>query len=106
MIISEIQFVLGSRSEDPSSLAMDNANWAIDEIVKKTDVRVGESCFFSVNSSYRENIEIAEGSVIGAGTTVLRSTKPHQLLIAPEPTSLQLKQGHEDFLIRPAKQAD
>jgi len=69
-------------------------------------VRVGESCFFGVNSSCRENIEIAEGSVIGAGTTVLRSTKPRQLLIAPEPTSLQLKQGQEDFLIRPSKQAD
>lgn len=69
-------------------------------------VRVGESCFFGVNSSCRENIEIADGSVIGAGTTVLRSTKPRQLLIAPEPTSIQLKEGQEDFLVRPIKRVD
>lgn len=69
-------------------------------------VRVGESCFFGVNSSCRENIEIAEGSVIGAGATVLRSTRPHQLLMAPEPKTLQLKPGQEDFLVRPAKATD
>lgn len=69
-------------------------------------VRVHESCFFGVNSACRENIEIAEGSVIGAGTTVLRSTKAHQLLMAAEPKTLQLKPGQEDFLVRPAKSAD
>lgn len=69
-------------------------------------VRVGESCFFGVNSSCRENIEIAAGSVIGAGATVLRSTKPHQLLMAPEPKTLQLKPGQEDFLVRPARPTD
>jgi len=69
-------------------------------------VCVRESCFFGVNSSCRENIEIAEGSVIGAGATVLRSTKPHQLLMAPEPKTLQLKPGQEDFLVRPVKPRD
>lgn len=66
-------------------------------------VQVGESCFFGVNSSCREYIEIADGSIIGAGATVLRSTKPHQLLMAPEPRTLQLKPGQEDFLVRPTK---
>ena len=38
MIISEIQFVLGSHAEGLDALATDNAGWAVDEIVKKTGV--------------------------------------------------------------------
>ena len=63
-------------------------------------VRVGDSCFFGVNSCCRENIEIAEGTIVGAGVTLLRSTEPNELYMAPKPTSRKLKPGQEDFLVR------
>lgn len=63
-------------------------------------VRVGDSCFFGVNSCCRESIEIAEGTIVGAGVTLLRNTKPNELYMAARPTSMKLMPGQEDFLVR------
>jgi sugar O-acyltransferase (sialic acid O-acetyltransferase NeuD family) len=70
-------------------------------VVISGNVTVGERCFFGVNSCCRENITIAEGTLAGAGVTLLRSTKPNTAYIAPTPTAMALEADGEDFLVRP-----
>jgi sugar O-acyltransferase (sialic acid O-acetyltransferase NeuD family) len=65
------------------------------------NVTVGQACFFGVNSCCRENVHIADGTVVGAGVTLLRSTKPATMYVAPAPKALTLDAGSDDFLVRP-----
>lgn len=64
-------------------------------------VDVGPSCFFGVNSCTRESIVIGEGTVIGAGVTILRSTRPHTMYVAKTPDPRALGRDAEEFLVRP-----
>jgi len=65
------------------------------------NVTVGQACFFGVNSCCRENVHIADGTVVGAGVTLLRSTKPATMYVAQSPKALTLDAGSDDFLVRP-----
>jgi sugar O-acyltransferase (sialic acid O-acetyltransferase NeuD family) len=38
--------------------------------------RVGANCFFGVNSTFADNLSIAEDTVVGAGAVVIRNTEP------------------------------
>lgn len=64
-------------------------------------VDVGASSFFGVNSSTRESIAIGEGTVVGAGVTILRSTRPHTMYVASSPRPRQLGSDADEFLVRP-----
>lgn len=46
-------------------------------------VEVGTHCFFGIHSTVRNGLKIADRCVIGAGATVLRSTKPSGVYVAP-----------------------
>jgi sugar O-acyltransferase (sialic acid O-acetyltransferase NeuD family) len=52
-------------------------------VVVSGNVTVGPYCFLGVNATLRDSIEIGESCVIGAGAIVMRSTKPHEVYIAP-----------------------
>jgi len=69
------------------------------------NVTVGEACFFGVNSCTRENITVAPGTVVGAGATLLRSTKPRTMYVATPPRALPIEEGGDDFLVRPLHHA-
>lgn len=60
------------------------------------NVTIGERCFLGVNATLRDGITIAEECVLGAGVTILKSTNPREVHLAPESrllpkTSDQLK---------------
>lgn len=42
-------------------------------------VTVGSNCYFGVNSTVRDGIIIADHSVIGAGSLIMRDTEPNQV---------------------------
>ena len=63
------------------------------------NVVVDEACFFGVNSCTRENLRIAAGTVVGAGVTLLRSTRPNTMYVATPSKSLPIE--GDDFLVRP-----
>jgi sugar O-acyltransferase (sialic acid O-acetyltransferase NeuD family) len=64
------------------------------------NVVVEEACFFGVNSCTRENLRVAAGTVVGAGVTLLRSTKPSTMYVATPSKALPLEPGADDFLVR------
>lgn len=64
-------------------------------------VEVGPSCFFGVNSCTRESITIGEGTVVGAGVTLLRSTRPHTMYVSTTPKPRELGPDADEFLVRP-----
>jgi acetyltransferase-like isoleucine patch superfamily enzyme len=41
-------------------------------------------CFIGVNATIRDSVTIATGCVIGAGSVILRSTRPRQVFVGPE----------------------
>jgi sugar O-acyltransferase (sialic acid O-acetyltransferase NeuD family) len=51
-------------------------------------VEVGTHCFFGIHSTVRNGLKIADRCVIGAGATVLRSTRERGVYVAPPATLL------------------
>jgi sugar O-acyltransferase (sialic acid O-acetyltransferase NeuD family) len=70
------------------------------------NVVVDEACFFGVNSCTRENIRVAAGTIVGAGVTLLRSTKPRTMYVATPPKALPIEEGGDDFLVRPLRRPE
>ena len=54
-------------------------------------VKVGEFCFFGVNATVRDSIEIADKTVVGAGTLILKSTKEEELYIGARTNPVEKK---------------
>ncbi len=54
-------------------------------------VKVGEFCFFGVNSTIRDSIIIAPKTIIGAGTLILKNTKEEELYIGSKTTAVNKK---------------
>jgi len=54
------------------------------------DVQVGTHCFFGIHSTVRNGIKIADRCVIGAGATVLRSTRERGVYVAHQATVLPM----------------
>ena len=63
------------------------------------DVKVGTHCFFGIHCTVRNGIKIANRCVIGAGATVLRSTREGGVYVAHQATLLPTPSGAlaEDF---------
>jgi len=53
-------------------------------------VKIKPYCFLGVNSTIRDGITIAEGSLIGAGTTILKDTKENHAYIANSPNEIPI----------------
>jgi sugar O-acyltransferase (sialic acid O-acetyltransferase NeuD family) len=47
--------------------------------------KIGNNCFLGVNSTFRDAIEIAEYSLIGAGACVMKKTNKGDVLLAQKP---------------------
>lgn len=58
-------------------------------------VRVKSFCFLGVNSTFRDNITIGEGCLIGAGVTILGDTEDHEVYVPPQRPRKLDKKSHE-----------
>lgn len=52
---------------------------------------VENNCFLGVNSTFRDAIVIGEYSLIGAGATIMKSTEPESVYLAPKPFKMDKK---------------
>jgi sugar O-acyltransferase (sialic acid O-acetyltransferase NeuD family) len=50
-------------------------------VVVSGHVKMGAYCFVGVNATFRDDIEVGESSLIGAGTLIMKSTAPHSAYI-------------------------
>ena len=54
-------------------------------VVISGHVRIGERSFLGVNATLRNSIAIAPGTLVGAGATIMKNTKPGEVYLAPHP---------------------
>lgn len=51
-------------------------------------VRVESYCFLGVNSTFRDNITIAQGTLVGAGAAIMKDTEPGAIYVPPRAQKL------------------
>ncbi len=51
-------------------------------------VRVESYCFLGVNSTFRDNITIASGTLVGAGAAIMKDTEPGGIYVPERPRKL------------------
>jgi sugar O-acyltransferase (sialic acid O-acetyltransferase NeuD family) len=52
-------------------------------VVVSGNVRVGAYCFLGVNATLRNSITLAPETLVGAGATIMKNTKPKAVYLAP-----------------------
>lgn len=60
-------------------------------VVISGHVKVGSNCFFGVNSSIRDAIEIAHGTLVGAGAVIMKSTEEKGVYLPARSTKIDKK---------------
>jgi len=53
-------------------------------VVVSGHVQVGPYCFLGVNATLRNSITLAEGTLVGAGATLLKDTEEHGVYVPPK----------------------
>ncbi len=51
--------------------------------------RIKSLSFLGVNCTLRDDITIAEATLVGAGTVIMKDTEPEEVYLAPRPTKLK-----------------
>ena len=63
-------------------------------VVVSGHVEVGERCFIGVNATLRNSLTIAPGTLIGAGSVIMKNTRPNEVYM-PERAKLFPKSSDE-----------
>lgn len=60
---------------------------------------IGRSCFLGVNSTFADNLTIAEDCVIGAGAVVVKKTKPGGVYVGNPAKRLEVSDAYRSFKV-------
>ena len=70
--------------------------WIASHVTLSGDVTVGDRCFLGVNSSVSNHVTLGERTFVGANVLIAKSTEPHSVFVAPQPT--QVSMSSEKFM--------
>ena len=66
-------------------------NFISSHVVVSGHCKINSFCFLGVNSTLAHKIEIAEGTLLGAGVVISKNTEPDGVYVAPRPLKLDKK---------------
>lgn len=77
------------------STTIGSHNWIASGTVISGCVKVGNNCFFGVNSCIRDSIEILDGTVVGMGAVITKSTPEPNLVYMAGLNNIHKKKSYE-----------
>ena len=71
-----------------------NHTFLTSHVVVSGFVKIGEFCFFGVNATLRDNIIIADKTIVGAGALILKNTEEAEVYIGPKTLPIPKKSSY------------